>query len=385
MTEKLLMLVTDDESAMRMVVKRALRGFRVEAPDVGLDVEFDIEEAASGEQAVQKIAEIKPDLALMDLKLPGISGLEVLEKAGEMKAETLFIMITAYATIQTAVSATKQGAYDFLAKPFTPEELRNTIRKATRHLVLSRQARRLADEKRRVRFEFISVLAHELKAPLNAVEGYLNTLENDFAREDPAVFNKIVERSRIRIDGMRKIITDLLDMTRIESGRKVREIAEIDLREVAEMAIESAQHAADERRIKISLDAPEKLPIVADRGELEIILNNLITNAVKYNKDGGDARAKLSRADGLFTIEVSDTGIGMTPEEAAKLFNDFVRIKNNKTKGILGSGLGLSIVKKLAQLYDGAVAVESQPDVGSKFTVTLKNAHLEAPKTEPGN
>ncbi|MFW6256200.1 MAG: ATP-binding protein, partial [Candidatus Sumerlaeota bacterium] len=374
MPDKLRMLITDDESAMRMVVKRALRNFTVHVPDIDSDVEFDIDEAGTGEEALKKIQANPPDLALMDLKLPGISGLEVLDKVAEMKNDVLIIMITAYATIQTAVSATKQGAYDFLAKPFTPEELRNTVRKATRHLILSRQARQLAEEKRRVRFEFISVLAHELKAPLNAVEGYLNTLENDFARNDPAIFDKIVDRSRIRLDGMRKIITDLLDMTRIESGRKKREIGEVDVREVAEMAIESVQPTADERKITISLEAPDTVPMIADRGEIEIILNNLITNAVKYNKDEGSATVKIEQEGDKVTIEVSDTGIGMTEDEAAKLFNDFVRIKNTKTKGILGSGLGLSIVRKLAQLYEGDATVTSEPDVGSTFTVHLHSA-----------
>ncbi|MFP4379961.1 MAG: ATP-binding protein [Candidatus Sumerlaeia bacterium] len=383
MPDKLRMLITDDESAMRMVVKRALRNFTVHVPDIDSDVEFDIDEAGTGEEALKKIQANPPDLALMDLKLPGISGLEVLDKVAEMKNDVLIIMITAYATIQTAVSATKQGAYDFLAKPFTPEELRNTVRKATRHLILSRQARQLAEEKRRVRFEFISVLAHELKAPLNAVEGYLNTLENDFARNDPAIFDKIVDRSRIRLDGMRKIITDLLDMTRIESGRKKREIGEVDVREVAEMAIESVQPTADERKITISLEAPDTVPMIADRGEIEIILNNLITNAVKYNKDEGSATVKIEQEGDKVTIEVSDTGIGMTEDEAAKLFNDFVRIKNTKTKGILGSGLGLSIVRKLAQLYEGDATVTSEPDVGSTFTVHLHSAKPEDIPAEP--
>ncbi len=109
--------------------------------------------------------------------MPGISGLEVLDRLADMQTDMLTIMITAYASIETAVSATKRGAYDFLAKPFTPDELKSTIRKAAARLILAKQARKLAEEKQQVRFEFIRVLAHELKAPLNAVAGYLELIQ----------------------------------------------------------------------------------------------------------------------------------------------------------------------------------------------------------------
>ena len=144
--------------------------------------------------------------------------MDVLDALSGMGRDVLTIMITAYATFETAVKATKLGAYDFLAKPFTPDELRYAVRKATSQLILSRQARKLAEEKRQVRFNFISVLAHELKAPLNAVEGYLNILATTEADQNLAM----VERSIVRVDGMKKLISDLLDLTRIESGQRER-------------------------------------------------------------------------------------------------------------------------------------------------------------------
>ena len=119
--------------------------------------------------------------------------------------------------------------------------------------------------------------------------------------------------------------------------------------------------------------------MVADLGELEIILNNLVSNAVKYNKDGGSVTVALERKDGLVKIQVADTGIGMTPEESAKLFTEFMRIKNEETYKILGSGLGLSTVRKLAQLYGGDASVKSEKGAGSIFTVTLHDADPAAP------
>ena len=150
----------------------------------------------------------------------------MLTEVTEQGREILTLFITAYATFETAVKATKLGAYDFLPKPFSPDELRYGLRKASTQLILSRQARKLAEEARQIRFNFISVLAHELKSPINAVEGYLNILRDDVPDGD----RRMVERSLLRLDGMKKLIFDLLDLTRIESGQKQRSFADVDVR-----------------------------------------------------------------------------------------------------------------------------------------------------------
>ena len=307
---------------------------------------------------------------LLDLKLPGMSGLDILAELGRQGRSLVTIMITAYATFETAVQATKLGAYDFLPKPFSPEELRYSLRKATDQLIISREARRLAEEERQVRFNFISVLSHELKAPLNAIEGYLRLLQDEQSPER----RQMIDRSLLRLDGMRKLIFDLLDLTRIESGQKSRQFAEVDVAGVAKKTIDLFATEAAERDISIALEALEPVKLVADAGELEIVLNNLVSNAVKYNRDGGSVTVSLERKDGAVNIQVADTGIGLTPEESAKLFSEFVRIKNEDTFKILGSGLGLSTVRKLAHLYGGNASVKSERGVGSTFTVTLRDA-----------
>lgn len=370
--ENLRVLVVDDEPGIRFGVTRVLQAFRVRVPESDGDVGFSISQAESGEEALSVLAGGGPDILLLDHKLPGISGLEVLEKVAVRDQDMLTIMITAYATIETAVTATKRGAYDFLAKPFTPEELKATIAKTARHLLLRREAKRLAEEKRQVRFQFISVLAHELKAPLAAVEGYLQLLRDHVVEPGSPKSDEVLGRSLLRIEGMRKLIGDILDLTRIESGQKKRELGDVDVREIAGRAIETAQPAARARQIVIEVHGPERLPMRADPGELEIIFNNLVSNAVKYNRDGGRVDVTLAQADRTLVIRVADTGIGMSPEEVGQLGGEFVRIKNAKTRNVMGSGLGLSILKKLAALYDGDVQVESTPDVGTTFTVTLK-------------
>lgn len=281
------------------------------------------------------------------------------------------IMITAYASLDMAVKATKQGAFDFLAKPFTPAELRNVVEKATRHLVADRAARRLTAEKKRVRFEFISVLAHELKAPLGAVEGYLRLLDEGIGSDDPAVTNRIVKRSIRRLEGMRKMIFDLLDLTRIESGQKSRDLVEVDLMEIIQQVMETFAQDAEDRGISIELNTQGELQVMGEPGELEIMLNNLVSNAIKYNRDNGKVNLDISQQGETMVISVSDTGIGMSEDEVGRLFGEFVRIKNDQTRDILGSGLGLSILRRLARLNGGDVSVTSVPNEGSTFTVTI--------------
>lgn len=371
--DRLRILIVDDEPGVRYAVVRALRTFRVAIPEVEGEVCFDLEQAASGEEALELIAARTPDLMMLDHKMGGISGIEVLEALRGRDQDVLTIMITAFATLETAVRATKSGAYDFIAKPFTPEELRETIRKATEHLVVQRQARKLAAEKRRVRFEFISVLGHELKAPLAAIEGYLNLLKGRALGEQIPAYEQVIERCLARAEGMRKLIMDLLDMTRIESGEKRREIGPLDVREIAAGALETIRAAAEARGITVVLYEGSPVTMTGDHGEIEIILNNLLSNAVKYNRPNGRVDLRIEPEDGdRVRITVADTGLGMTQEEAATLFRDFVRIRNTRTRDIPGSGLGLSLVKKLALMYGGDTTVQTQQDVGSTFTVVLQ-------------
>ena len=369
--DTLRVLVCDDEAGMRLGVERALRHFAVRMPEVDGEVHFAVEQAKSAEEALELIEADPPEILLLDLKLPGMSGIELLERIRPRQLDMLVIMISAYASIDAAVRATKQGAYNFLAKPFTPSELKDVLRQAAEHLIVARQARKLAQEKRRVRFEFISVVAHELKAPINAIEGYLKIMTTRAAGDDPAAYDRMAERSITRIRGMRKMIEDLLDLTRIESGQKRRELTEVDVCEVAQNAVETMLPDAQARGIGLQRLGPDRVMMTADRGEIEIILNNLVSNAVKYNRDDGRVEVRIDDTDDRVQIAVSDTGFGIAAEDVNKLFNDFVRLKNENTKGVLGSGLGLSIVKKLALLYGGDVSVASEPGVGSTFTVEL--------------
>ena len=371
--ERLRVLVIDDEEGMCRAIERVLRKYTFIVQDIDEKVAFDVDLANTGTDGLAAIENNKPHLILLDYKLPDMLGSEILERLDLSKdSDLLVIMITAFASIETAVVTMRRGAYDFLPKPFTPDELKDVVQKAATRLILQQQAQRFLEEKRQIRFQFISVLAHELKSPLNAIDGYLQIIKDRTLGDTIDSYSKMVDRSAVRIEGMRKLITDLLDLTRIESGRKVRTLERLSLKEIALESMENMQAEANERDISFDLSCDTNVEIAGDRDEFVIIFNNLISNAVKYNRDGGSVDVRVDRTDGAVCIAVKDTGIGMSAEDVEKIFNDFVRIKNSATKNIQGSGLGLSIVKKLAMLYGGDITVESAPDVGTTFTVTLK-------------
>jgi two-component system sensor histidine kinase/response regulator len=367
------LLVVDDEYGMRRGAERALRDITVSLPDINGEVRFDIKTAATGKELEEKMNEGPTDILILDHKLPDMAGLDILDRLSKSSLDLLVIMITAYASLETAVTATRRGAYDFLAKPFTPEELRGAVRKAARHLILQRQARRLAEEKRQVRFQFVSVLAHEMKSPIAAIEGYLQMMRERSIGDRLEDYDRMFDRCLIRIEGMRKMITDLMDLTSIESGQRPRVITTVDLTEAARQAVENVKSETERRNISLQMDIPAGAYMEADRAEVEMIFSNLISNAVKYNRDGGSVHLSVLANGEEVRIQVEDTGIGMTQEEIQRLFADFSRIKNEKTRHILGSGLGLSTLKKLVTLYDGDINVKSKPDVGSTFTATIHN------------
>jgi len=372
MKETLHLMVVDDEEGMRRSMERALRNYTTWFDDIEAEVGFRITMAANGEAALDLLAVDPADILLLDYKLPGLSGLEVLLALNERKSETLVVMITAYATLETAVQATKVGAFDFLAKPFDPDELKAAVHKASKHAMAQRAARKLAEERRQIRFEFLSVLAHELKSPLAAVEGNLRILRDRSLGEGLDAYDTLVQRSTLRLEAMRKLILDLLDLTRIESGQKQRELAPVDVCAAAAQALEAHQALAAEKWVTLGFNPQGPVLLDADPGELEIIFNNLLSNAIKYNVDNGSVTVTVERGADAVIIAVRDTGIGMSAEEVGRLFTEFSRIRNEKTRNILGSGLGLSILRRLAALYGGTVRVESVPGEGSTFTVMLK-------------
>ncbi len=369
--ETLNLLIVDDEAGIRAGIKRALNNFTVSFPFFDDDYNFNITDVETGEQALEILKSEKTDIVLLDNKLPGIEGIEVLEYINRKSIDAAVMMITSYASIDLALKATNNGAFNFIPKPFSAQDLKSAVESITKHLFLKRMTLKMKEEAKQVRFKFLSVLSHELKSPINAIEGYLRIMQDRQAGNDMAAYEKMIERSLTRLDSMRGLIMDMLDFTKIESGTKTRNMIKLDIIELARMAVDSISPVAIQKNISISTELPESLITKADTTEIEIIFNNLLSNAVKYNKQDGEVHFAVRQNEAGLEIVVEDSGIGMSEEEQSMLFKEFSRIKSDKTKNISGSGLGLSIMKRIVDLNKGTIAVESKTDKGSRFTVIL--------------
>ncbi len=369
--ETLTILTVDDELGIRLGVRRALRDFKVSFPFHEDDFDFTIIDAETGEEAIEMIDNQPIDIVLLDNRLPGIEGIEVLEYIKKEKKDLAVMMITSYASIDVAVKATTNGAYNFMPKPFTQQELKTAIEGITKHLFLKRMTRKMTDEGKNIRFKFLSVLSHELKSPINAIEGYLQIMKDRQAGSDIESYEKMIDRSIERIKGMRQLIMDMLDFTRIESGAKNRKLQNVDIVEIARTAVDSILPLVKQKNVTVQTDFPDELITKADASEIEIILNNLLSNAAKYNRQNGELFFSIKRLENLLIIRVEDTGIGMSEEEQSRLFQEFMRVKNENTKNISGTGLGLSIMKKFIDLNKGTVQVQSTLNIGTIFTVQL--------------
>ena len=364
-------LVIDDEPGIRSGVSRILNNFHVTYPFMDEDYTFEVTEAATGEDGIAILENEMHDILLLDNKLPGIQGVDVLEYIRKRNYDIVVAMITSYASLDIAIRATRDGAIDFIPKPFTPQELKSSIENITKQQYLKRITHKMKQEGKKIRYQFLSVLSHELKAPLNALEGYLRMMQEKQAGDRIEDYATPIERSLQRIQGMRSLIMDLLDFTKIRLDRKEEKIQEVNLAEVASDSIVTVQPYAIQMDVTINLDVRSDVSIMADPDDIEIVFNNLISNAVKYNKVGGKAEITIDSSDIEAILVFSDTGIGITRNDTENLFTEFVRIKNEKTRNISGSGLGLSIVKKVVELYHGTINVESTPDVGTVFTIRL--------------
>lgn len=364
-------LVVDDEPGIRSGVARILNNFRVGYSFVDEDFTFEVTEAATGEDGIKIIDDDRPDIVLLDNKLPGIQGIEVLEYIRNKNYDMAVAMITSYASLDVALKAYKFGATDFIPKPFTPRELKSSVENITKQLYLKKITHKMNEEDRKVKLKFLSVLSHELKAPLNAVEGYLKMMQERQSGDRIEDYTIPIERSLQRIHWMKSLIMDLLDFTRIRLERKDEKIEEVHLKDIASNAIVVVRPYAIRMEVGINLGMKSDVIIMADPTDMEIIFNNLVSNAVKYNRRGGKVDIVIDEDEENVILLFADTGIGISEPDRKNLFSDFVRIKNEKTKNIGGSGLGLSIVKQVLDMYHGSITVDSVPDVGTTFRICL--------------
>ncbi len=229
---------------------------------------------------------------------------------------------------------------------------------------------KLEEEKNRF-LRFLGIAAHDLKAPLTAIQGFLWVMLGGYAGALADKQRNMLERSSRRITELLHLISDLLDIPRIETGQIVQEMKTISLREVVKHSLNDLRDRAKEKGLKLKVELPPTLSrIRGSSPRLQQVLTNLVSNAINYTPEG-TVNVRIAEEEKTMQIEVADTGIGIPPEDIPRVFNDFFRSSNVETKG---TGLGLSISRRIVEAHGGRIWVES-PDMesgkGSKFTFTL--------------
>ena len=471
-------LIIDDEDRIRQACIRLLS-------EEGCDAD----EADNGIRGLKMIEQDHYDIVLLDLMMPGLSGLDVLSDLKTRHPDTVIIVITGYATLEHSIESMKRGAFDFLAKPFAPQDLRLAISKAIEFI---RTLQDIASEKSRMRVmintlndgvlttdhqkrialanpaflrlmdvpkksvignpveavirepavlemidqamaqgpneyaeltqdiempargngeavtvgvrcipfrdrlkrslgavtvfhditkmkkvetmksEFVSMVAHEIKSPLNSIAMQLQVILDGLAGEVTDKQREMLLRSKDKISSLTELATELLDLSKIESGLINPEREQLGLAELIREQVAFYRERADAKSIHLSaLASNDKLKIMGNRTSMEEVLSNLISNAIRYTPNNGHIDVWAEEENGNALIHVRDTGMGISKEDQAHIFDRFFRVKNEKTRFINGTGLGLTIVKQIVASHHGEIQLESQPGSGSCFTVRL--------------
>jgi two-component system, OmpR family, phosphate regulon sensor histidine kinase PhoR len=476
--KKISVLIVDDESRIRGVCTKMLS-----------QEGYDVAQAENAETGLAMVAQRHFDIILLDLLMPGMSGMEALGRIRALHPDTLVIVITGYATLDHAVDAMKKGAFDFISKPFSPTDLRLVLAKAIEH---SRTLQDIADEKSRIRTminhlaggvmatdvrrqvalanhafmnligyqgpspigrpvaelvdddrllamidralampadqfseiagelivdcigscqerilgvrcvpfrdrldrnlgtitvlhdittlkkmdqmksDFVAMVSHEIRGPLNSVLMQHKVILDQLAGEITDRQREILTRASEKIESLVTLSSELLDLSKMESGLINVEKEKLQLASL--LADQAMFHLPKARSRNIALELaalPELPPVLANRLSMEEILCNLITNAIQYTPENGRVTLSAHRQGDYVCMKVSDTGFGIPQEEMDRIFDRFYRVKNEKTRYVIGTGLGLPIVKSIVEAHHGRIEVKSAVNSGSSFAVYI--------------
>jgi signal transduction histidine kinase len=381
-------LIVDDEENLRITTAAILE-----------QDGYEVETAASGNEAIALLEDAEFDLILTDLHMAGGDGLSVLTEIKRRAPLTISVVLTGFASVESAIAALQKGAYDFLVKPCDIEEMKHTVRRGIEHrrlMLAEQQARtnlenlnreleRRVEERtaeltqlneelaaaNRAKDIFLATLSHELRTPLTPVLGWINLLKTgNLDEKGVAQALETIERNALL---QSRLIDDLLDISRIATGKLRFEPQPIDLNKIVEAAVETVNASAAMRKVSLQLALSDEPPTVMGEPErLQQIVLNLLSNAVKFTESGG--RVSLhTEVDGQeVRLRVEDTGVGIAPDFLPHVFDRFRQADGSTTRRYGGLGLGLAIVDALAKVHGGRVIAESEGiGKGSRFTLVL--------------
>lgn len=369
-------LVIDDEVGIREGCRRVLE-----------QVGFTVDTAATYKSGLQKIQSAGFDMVLLDIMMPDGRGIDLLHPIHEKDPDTVCVIITGYATVELAVEAIRQGAYDFISKPFTTDMLQLTITQGLEKRRLSLEAQRLqsieqeAAELTRANEEmerlnafksaFMVMVAHELRSPVGGAQSLVRTLSGGLAGELTEKQREILARVELRLDSLLELINDLLTLAASKTA-ELEKPGVVAYQPVIKRIVDRLSVDAREKNITLTVSTPENPRNVrATEDGLEKILGNLIGNAIKYTPSGGQVKVEVNEDGDHVNMRFSDSGMGIPEDALPHIWDEFFRAGNARKSGVTGTGLGLSIVKQYVDHYGGQINAQSVEGKGAVFTLTL--------------
>lgn len=382
-------LVVDDDEMVRYVMTEKLS-----------ESGFSVSSASNGESAVELFRDTAFDAVLLDLKMPGMDGIETLKVLRKQDPDTPVIMITAFGDIATAVEAIKLGAYDFVEKPPQISRIMVTLRRAIEKAALDREVRSLeknveesaalkqAYEKLKeldhVKTTFLSSVSHELRTPLTSIIGYAEISRKKLSKliaviggDDPKIVREVMqveENLGILVSESERLtglIETILDLTAIEAGRAEWRWEALSLREVIEKTAKTLASTFKEKRLAFKVAIEDALPLIkGDRYRISQVLYQILSNAAAYTEQGG-VTCSAKKVGNEIKISIADTGRGISTALHGLIFEKFSQIGDALTDKPKGVGLGLPMCRLIVGYHGGTIGVESEPGKGSVFTISL--------------
>ena len=365
------LLLVDDEADFRKTLAKRLMKREIAAHQAG-----------DGDECLAVLAEHDMDVVVLDVKMPGMNGIETLHRIKNEYPTTEVILLTGHAATQDGVEGIKSGAFDYLTKPVEFDHLLGKIVQAYEKILGEKQKKEAAAYKARIEQQMIATerlaalgtlaagVAHEINNPLaviNEAAGYLISLLQKSELADmprKAVFEKVLDKIETSVKRARAITHQLLaDVRKTESI-----LAEVDVNQLVDETVQLVRKEAQDKGIEVSVQTADGLkPIWADPNQIRQVLINLLSNATHATAQGGRISIQVKPTDRGVSIAVIDTGIGIPKENLAKIFEPFFSTKSPDK----GTGLGLFVTREIVEKFGGTVAVDSRIGHGTQFTVQI--------------
>tara|TARA_R110002095_G_scaffold212213_1_gene201143 strand:- start:1686 stop:3314 length:1629 start_codon:yes stop_codon:yes gene_type:complete len=371
-------LIVDDSDVVRRILTNALT-----------QDGYELHTAVDGEDGRRKVHELKPDIVLLDVEMPVLDGFAVLRevRANYKIEEVAVIMVTSQNDGKGISRAFEEGAFDYIPKPATDSEIKARVRNAIRALQLLREQKTLrkeAEAANQSKSAFLANMSHEIRTPMTAILGYTEILELEAKScQMPELFMDSLDIIKRNGGHLMELINDILDLSKIEAGKLDIESIACTPQKIVEEVLELIQVRAEAKGLKLESDFQFPLPasFISDPTRIRQILINLIGNAIKFTEVGTiRLETEFLQSPGeepRIQFTVIDQGIGMTEAQMSNLFRPFTQADSSTTRKYGGTGLGLTICKRLAEMLGGDISVTSEHNQGSRFSATVQTGSLE--------